>query len=453
MNPSSTTSSAKAFERFCREYVGLALEPFQRKIVRELYAPRRELLVMIPRGNGKTTLFSALALFHLVGSREPAVYVAAASRDQARLTFETARKMASRHPALERRVTSRWNELRVKDGFLRVLSSDAPRAHGLAPTLALVDELHAHASDDLYVALKTALGKREGAQLATISTAGYDASSTLGKLREKALSLPEVKRRGTLTTAREKAAGFAMLEWACREDDDLSDPKVVKRANPATFVDESFLAEQIASPGLHPLEFARYHANVWTDTATSWLPPGAWQACAGDAEIEPGERVWMGVDIGGERAASAIVWVTEDLRVGCEVFQGDSAVLEVRDRVRELAEVYMIAELAFDPWRFQQAALELQAEGMSVIAFPQTNSRMVPASERLYGAVKEGRITHPNLPELNRHVATAVARKTARGWRLDKERSREQIDAVVALAMALERCEDQPAPAEVVGWI
>jgi hypothetical protein len=36
---------------------------------------------------------------------------------------------------------------------------------------------------------------------------------------------------------------------------------------------------------------------------------------AGDATIEPGERVWVGVDVGGERSASAVVIVSEDLRV------------------------------------------------------------------------------------------------------------------------------------------
>jgi len=46
-----------------------------------------------------------------------------------------------------------------------------------------------------------------------------------------------------------------------------------------------------------------------------WLPRGAWQACAGAAEIAPGEPVWIGVDVGGSRAASAVVIVTEDLRV------------------------------------------------------------------------------------------------------------------------------------------
>jgi hypothetical protein len=48
-------------------------------------------------------------------------------------------------------------------------------------------------------------------------------------------------------------------------------------------------------------------------------------------------------------SASAVVWVTEDLRVGVDVFQGTEAVLRVRDRVRELARQFTIRELRYDP--------------------------------------------------------------------------------------------------------
>ncbi len=68
-----------------------------------------------------------------------------------------------------------------------------------------------------------------------------------------------------------------------------------------------------------------------------------------------------------------------------------------------------------DPWRFQQAALELEREGLTVVSIPQSPSRMTPASERLYRAKIERRITHPNEPELNRHVANAVANDGPRG--------------------------------------
>src|SRR5439155_21910060 len=117
---------------------------------------------------------------------------------------------------------------------------------------------------------------------------------------------------------------------------------------------------------------------------------------------------------------SAVVWITEDLRVDASIFHGDEAVLDCAERVRELAGAFDVAEVVHDPWRFQQAALELERDGLTVVSIPQSPSRMIPASERLYRAVIERRITHPNDPELNLHVSNAVARDSARGWRLEK---------------------------------
>ena len=159
------------------------------------------------------------------------------------------------------------------------------------------------------------------------------------------------------------------------------------------------------------------------------------------------------MDVGGSRAASAVVVVTEDLRVGARTWQGDDAVLQVAEHVRALAGRYSVREVAYDPWRFRSEALRLEDAGLPVIEFPQSTARMVPASERLYAAVVEGRLTHGNDPELNRHVAGAIAKQTPRGWRLDKSERSAQIDAVVALAMAVERAE-QPVPeARVLGWL
>jgi len=78
--------------------VGLDLEPFQRRIARAALEAR-ELLVLLPRGNGKSRLVGTLAVHHLLTTPRPAVYVAAASRDQARVVFEYARDVAM-HPAL-----------------------------------------------------------------------------------------------------------------------------------------------------------------------------------------------------------------------------------------------------------------------------------------------------------------------------------------------------------------
>ena len=78
---------------------------------------------------------------------------------------------------------------------------------------------------------------------------------------------------------------------------------------------------------------------------------------------------------------------------------------------------------------------------------------MGPASERLHAAIVEGRLRHPDDPALNSPVRQAVARDTPRGWRIDKLKSRDKIDAVVAMAMAVEAAENRPAPVELIGWL
>jgi len=40
-----------------------------------------------------------------------------------------------------------------------------------------------------------------------------------------------------------------------------------------------------------------------------------------------------------------------------------------------------------------------------------------------------------------------------RGWRLEKAARSDSIDAVVALAMAVERAENRAAPAQLVGCV
>jgi phage terminase large subunit-like protein len=452
---SATSSSAdlERFARFCSRFAGLELEDFQHEIVRHHWR-YRETLALLPRGNGKTSLAAALAVFHLLTTRRPAVYIGAASRDQARIGFEAARDIVRSSSALERHFAVRFRELRARGGHLRVLSSDGPRAHGLQPTLAIVDELHAHRDPELYVAMRTALGKVPGSRLLTISTAGHDVESVLGRLRARALALEDKRTAGPLTTAIDRRGSFALLEWACAEDADLSDPKTAKTANPASWVTEEWLAEQIHAPGVHPLEFARYHANVWTAVEAAWLPHGAWQALHGPAELDDGETLWIGVDIGGERSGTAVATVSEDGRVRASVWQGDNAVLEAADHLRGLRQRYRLAGVAFDPWRFQTEAQRLQAEGLPMVKMPQSAEAMTLASERLYASIVQGELSHDGDPVLARHIAGATAKSTPRGWRLVRSKRSEQIDAAIALAMANSlRVAPRPAAPTFVGWL
>ena len=308
------------FEPFC-ERIGLHLEPFQLRIAKAAAGPEREFVALLPRGQGKTTLLAAIALHHLVTVENAAVYCAASSREQARILYEAAAHFArvledrkeGRAPGRARpssndrdrkgkgqrprdsnaRVIVRHLELRYCDDpdepnvfsrHLRVLAADAPRLHGLTPSLAIVDELHTHPDDEVYLALRTATLKRPHSKLIVISTAGQGADSPLGRLRGRALGQPQVTRRGAFTDVRGPA--LRMFEWSVPEDADVDDPHEVKRANPASWITLEALREQ--REAVAEIAFRRYHCNQWTARVGAWLPPGAWQSVRRGDELRGG---------------------------------------------------------------------------------------------------------------------------------------------------------------------
>jgi phage terminase large subunit-like protein len=295
--------------------------------------------------------------------------------------------------------------------------------------------------------LATALHKHSDSKLIITSTAAGGADTPLGRLRARALA-GDVRRRGPVVDAR--TDGLRWVSWEVPEDAELSIRRV-KQANPATWITAEQLREQ--RQRLPESAFRRFICNQWVEAENYWLPPGAWQACAGEPVFEDGERIVVGIDIGGERADSAVVCVNDRMHVGVEVLSGDRAVLEIADVVHELAEQYTIIECAFDPWRAGQIGQELEQRGIRVSAFPQHDARMIPASQRLHDAITEGRLVHGNDPKLNAHIAATIARHGRRGWRVDKANRADKIDAVVALAMALDRLENRPEPAKLIGWL
>jgi hypothetical protein len=209
------------------EMLGYRLRRFQRLIVEECFSPRRETLILIPRPNGKSTLLAGLALWELLKNPQAQIVVGAASREQASVLFDIARGMAQ-HPEVAPLVEVTRREIRTSTGWLKVIAADGPCQHGLIVDLAIVDELHAHRHDELYIALRTSLQKRPGARMITISTAGARVETPLGRLRDRALKLPKVKRDGAFTRA--EGEHLAMLAWELPEGADPNDLEVAKAA-------------------------------------------------------------------------------------------------------------------------------------------------------------------------------------------------------------------------------
>jgi phage terminase large subunit-like protein len=438
----------RGFLKFA-ETVGLGLEPFHRQIARAFFAGERTLLVLLPKGNGKSTLVAALALHHLLTHREPAIYIGAASVAQARIIFEVARDMSRKLPAADQ-VVIRALELRREDGggVLRMLPSDGPRTHGITPTLAILDELWAHRDGALFESMTAALVKRPDAKLVVISTADVGEERPLCRLRARALAQPSVERSGPLVECR--GPTLRALLWEVADEVGVDDLDEIAAVNPASWISREALVEQ--RENLPEGAFLRFHANQRVAPQGAWLPAGAWQRVVGDPDFQPGERIWAALDVGGTESATALVWVSESLQVGCWIDYGDEAIFGAANRLRELREEFTVVEFSADPWRAKQLLLEMEREGLTIAELPQTDMRMCPASVRLRSAIVEERITLPDDPELARHAANAVQRHVRRGWRLEKADRRSPIDAMIALAMCVERAEQQPEPLRLLGW-
>ena len=503
---------------FCRFYELLPqphdgkpakLEGFQRLIIREIFATGRvELLVLIPKGAAKTTLMAALAIYHLLITRNANVYVGAADKIQADEMYRFAAHFVESEPELGQRLKvlkgTREIRSRVDQGFLRVLASDdskqGGKRQGFNPTLALLDELHAHENDNLYIDMRSGLFKR-GGLLVTITTAGWDLEGVLGRLRASFLEADTaggtVERgqvatddgayasdpaRGRLTVAR-KSHRAAMLEWALTKDDDWTDFEVVKWANPASWISVESIADGFES--LRPNVFKRYRGNIWTLAFESWLPEGAWEALLSPAVPIVEHRLWndatredldlyvanlypsgsqvtAAIDMARYRDCAAVTVVGPSpngkLLPRTVVWRSggpDNPIpYEPVYRVaRKLCSRYSVQALGLDPKYLDEMYDTLEGEGLPVEGYAQSNERLCPADANLRKAILTDRaFEHDGDPILAAHVNASVAQEIgADSFRLNKSKGNgPPIDACRALSMAFDLAGDMPGDFWVV---
>lgn len=433
----------------------LIYEAWQRGFVNELlladqYGKRtyQEALLGISRKNGKSTMAASLALYMLMGTREqgPEVYAAAASKDQARIVFNQAKEFVEASPYLRDWLRPQRNQIICKQngGVFRVLSSDAPLQYGLNPSGVVIDELFAHKNDELYYALTTGQLAREDPLVISITTAGWDRDSILYRLYERGMDL---KANGGIE--RMRSEGFLFKWYQAPEDRDWRDSSVMKLANPSPWITLDLLQREARR--LPESVFRRLHLNQWTESEEAWIKPHLLDACRGRPIIDLSKPiVAMAIDVATKRDSTAIVWGQwhgDKLHVGQVILLPEEQrpgfqISDVRARLStEASHFQRVQEIAFDPWQFRESAeLLMNDERLPMVEFPQINSRMAPASETLYELILNERIVWDGDPEFRKQILSAVVRHTERGgWRIDKNRSADRIDACVALAMMADR--------------
>lgn len=505
----STGRLGWSYHDFCWFYENLTLptgqparlEGFQRLILRMVFAGLVELLVLIPKGQAKTTLMAALAVYHLLVTDNANCYIGAATKTQAEELYRFACHFVESEPEISAllRVLDGTKTIRSRrdQGFLKVLASDdsktGGKSQGFNPTLAIIDELHAHENDNLYVDMRTGLFKRHGL-LVTLTTAGWDTTSVLGLLRENFMQAEQVGGScktglvalddgnwtydlipGRLTIA--TIGKSAMLEWALRPkghplgEDDPDDMDVVKLANPASWVTIESLEDARDAPGITPWQFRRYRCNLWTLAFESWLPDGAWQRLQHSAVPVLTAKSWLGASNDSLDAHIAKLFLAGAPLVGAldmARYQDTAALVllgpgpdakttprmiswrsggpdnpvpygPIYRAVRGVCGLYKVKAIGLDDKYLDEMYATLHGERLPVESFPQSNERMCPAAADLrQSIVTDQKYAHDGDAILTAHVTAAVAKDVGDGgFKLVKSKKNgPPIDGGVALAMA-----------------
>ena len=440
-------STLDRFSEFCERLLILdagrpfVVEPFQRTMLEAYFAGARESVIVIPKGNGKTTTTGAVALYELVTVPESEIIIVASSRDQATIMLDAVRGFVGRNPALGRhlKVTQRTVTYPRLGGRLRVLSADVGTADGTLPTLGLVDELHRHKSTELYTLLRDGLFKRDGRML-TISTAGVKGESPLWDLRERALGLPMAGREGCYVKARSEDGQFALSEWSLPDEGDPHDIELVKQCNPGSWHTLTTLRERHDSPSTILSEWRRFACDQWVERAevNAVIDFMAWLGLV-DGNVQPLAPMCFSIDAVLDRSAAAVGaagFVDADCELALvDVVEYGTGVAWTVDRVVGLSRQFENVGVVVDPGG-PAAALIPRLREFGLIVHEMTSRELSQACTGLYDAVTQGTVRHRGSEPLNAAVQGAVRRSLGQSWAFDRRKAIADPSPLLAATLA-----------------
>lgn len=149
----------------------------------------QEVILIIARKNGKSTLASAIGLYLLLADGElgPEVYAVATKKDQAKIIWLEAKRMAQKSPTLAKRTRRLVAEIvsDFNDGFFKPLGRDSDTLDGLNVHGALFDEVHAWKDMNLYDVVIDGMSSRDNPLAFITTTAGTVRESVYDRLYDE----------------------------------------------------------------------------------------------------------------------------------------------------------------------------------------------------------------------------------------------------------------------------
>jgi phage terminase large subunit-like protein len=438
----------------------IKLQEWQKELLRESFIldenglfKHRTIYWGMARKNGKSSLATGIGLWSLFMHDEGGeTYSCAATKDQARITFNDARKLIEASPDLSS-MTKLYRdaiELPLTGSVWRVLASESFGAEGLNGSCVIFDEIHALGDRKMWDVMQLSMASRKQPLMIATTTAGTKSDQT-GQDSTAFGLYNHLKRVASGETI---DPSFFGAWWEAPPEADHRTEEAWKAGNPGYGVlnsPEDFKSMVARTP---EAEFRTKRCNQWVSSQLSWLPTGTWDACKGETTLE-GKDYILGLDGSFSGDATVVTYATieevpqvgivgaweKDAQIHDDTWRVD--VLEVEDRIREFVKHNPnVKEIACDPYRWTRTMQVLAEEGYPIVEYPSTNARrMVPACSKFYDAVVDQKLIHDGNPLLARHLSNAVVKVDQLGPRIVKENraSQRRIDAAVAVVLAFDR--------------
>lgn len=432
----------------------------------------------VPRKNAKSTMSAGELLFMTSADGEVGAecYSAATSKKQARIVFDTARKMARKVPDFLRRygVLIRANDIIVDgtDSVCEPVSAEADNLDGLNVHYASVDELHAHKTRAVYDVIETGCGARSQSMLSIITTAGNNINGICYELRDYLKKI--------LERVFEDESFFGII-YTIDEGDDPYTEASFRKANPnyGISIKQGYL-ENLARKAKRSLasrsNFLTKHLDVWAQSDAALIDMVRYIKCdaiATKIDDFKGLPCFVGLDLASkiDVAALVIVFLKDGMwYIFCKFYLPEDTVEEkeststnhyakwaaegwltltpgnvidydvIEDDIREVCKMFDVQSVGFDPWQATQMANNLMKENIPMVEVGNTVKNFSAPLKEIQALVAAQKLRPGGNPVLKWMMSNVVGHFDKKdNVYPNKERPENKIDGVVALIIAMAR--------------
>lgn len=451
------------------------------------YRRFRKAYWQVGRKNAKSQSLAAVASYEAMalGEGMSEVYIGATKAEQAKIVYTEAKAMLSACPELKgkyREAYGRITHLRTESVIRPLSKEDRKTGDGLNPQCGIIDEYHAHETDEIYNVLDSGMVARPQPLLMVITTAG-DIGGPCYRVE-----YDYVSRLLDPADPAENEQYFAMVNELDKDEegnliDDIQDENAWLKANPiacsypeGTANIRARLQEALEKPEAMD-DFLTKNMNVWISTGEKkYMRMDRWAACGVGADEFPNlrDRIgYLGVDLSskidltsiafefplddGRYAVLSHSFMPEDTLAAKEktdkvpyslwVRQGwitltPGAVVDYRfitayvlKQIEENG--WRVYENCYDPYNATQFAQEMESEGLTPVEIRQGIKTLGEPTKNFRDLVLEKKIIHNKNPVLTWAVGNAVTRQDHNeNIQLDKEKSRQRIDPIASVINA-----------------